>query len=136
MTTIIGRHRELLQLLQGHRDQILADRQCRLQRERAERAPEGRDVLEDVDADTQRAIGLTLLEATSERLAAIDRALERLEAGTYGCCVECTADIAEPRLRALPFAIRCCTCEQERELRQAELRAVAYRRAALNAMRA
>ena len=45
----------------------------------------------------------------------IDAALARLDAGKYGSCFDCERDIAERRLRALPFAVRCQGCEEQRE---------------------
>jgi len=45
----------------------------------------------------------------------VDAALRRLEEGTYGDCFECGDEIAEARLRALPFAVRCKDCEEARE---------------------
>ena len=43
------------------------------------------------------------------------RRCARLEEGTYGDCFECGDEISEPRLRALPFAVRCKDCEEARE---------------------
>ena len=40
----------------------------------------------------------------------IDAALARIEAGTYGTCVQCGAQIPEERLELRPFAGRCVTC--------------------------
>jgi DnaK suppressor protein len=40
----------------------------------------------------------------------IDRALARIDAGTYGRCVGCGAEILEERLELRPFAGRCVTC--------------------------
>jgi DnaK suppressor protein len=51
----------------------------------------------------------------SETLNKINDALSRLEQGNYGNCFECGEEIAEKRLRALPFAVRCKDCEQTRE---------------------
>lgn len=44
-----------------------------------------------------------------ERLRA---ALAAIEAGTYGICVDCGAEIPEGRLRALPDAVRCVPCQR------------------------
>jgi RNA polymerase-binding transcription factor DksA len=62
-----------------------------------------------------------------ERLSQVTRALERLEAGTYGLCEMCTEEqlkmcdscpfIPIGRLRAKPFAILCLPCRQELEKR-------------------
>ena len=41
----------------------------------------------------------------------IDRALEKLEKGTYGTCDDCKKPIAPERLEALPWATRCVGCQ-------------------------
>ena len=51
-----------------------------------------------------------LEDATHAELAAINDALARLDAGTYGICVSCGAPISEARLQAMPTAKRCITC--------------------------
>jgi RNA polymerase-binding transcription factor DksA len=58
----------------------------------------------------------------AETVARISEALRRLDAGDYGICRGCGAEIAGRRLRALPFAVRCRTCEEqiEREVARAE----------------
>lgn len=45
----------------------------------------------------------------------IDRALERLDDGTYGMCEDCNNEIGSERLRILPFAIYCTECQESRE---------------------
>src|SRR3954470_826107 len=42
----------------------------------------------------------------------IDAALARIDAGTYGRCVSCGAEIPEERLELRPFAGRCVSCTQ------------------------
>src|SRR4051794_19101441 len=49
-----------------------------------------------------------------ETIAEIDAALARIEAGTYGNCVQCGAAIPEERLELRPFAGRCVTCSSAR----------------------
>jgi DnaK suppressor protein len=78
----------------------------------------GRDPIDQEDgaeADGQGEIGLTLIQMKSETLQKIDAALRRLAEGSYGDCFECGEPIAEARLRALPFAVRCRECEETRE---------------------
>ena len=43
-------------------------------------------------------------------------AIARLDAGTYGRCVECGADLPEERLEARPEAARCVTCQHDLEI--------------------
>lgn len=43
-------------------------------------------------------------------------ALARLDAGTYGTCVQCGETLSEERLEARPEAARCVACQQELEM--------------------
>ncbi|MFI5496282.1 TraR/DksA family transcriptional regulator [Actinoplanes sp. NPDC051859] len=56
----------------------------------------------------ERAQLTALLAAARERVAEVDDALRRMDAGTYGVCEGCGQSIPEARLAARPFA-RCCT---------------------------
>ena len=47
-------------------------------------------------------------------VADIDRALDKIHAGTYGTCDECGAPIGAARLEALPAAALCVTCSGHR----------------------
>lgn len=49
--------------------------------------------------------------STTEALDEIDGALERIEAGTYGLCGRCSAEIPFERLEAVPRARHCVTCQ-------------------------
>jgi len=66
----------------------------------------------------------------SESLNKVNDALARLEQGDYGNCFDCGSEIAEKRLRALPFAVRCKDCEEAREIKQQRDRLMAQRRGA------
>lgn len=52
------------------------------------------------------------------RLASIDRAILRLEKGTFGACQSCGEEIDRDRLEALPYAELCidCQCKLERKI--------------------
>lgn len=62
-----------------------------------------------------REIDYTLEEADERLLAAINAALARIEAGTYGICVNCGAQIAPERLEAMPWATLCIDCKRKEE---------------------
>jgi DnaK suppressor protein len=67
----------------------------------------------DGGSDTfERAKQFAILERTERQLADVDRALERLAAGTYGTCELCGRPIGDTRLRARPAA-RLCLPDQE-----------------------
>lgn len=57
-------------------------------------------------------------------LTQVERALERIENGTYGKCVNCGRPIPEKRLEAIPWAERDVRCEElleQRNLSREEL---------------
>lgn len=118
----------LRKILMTRRLELRQDVQGRLRQGRADRPTEVRDDLEQSDTHIQRDIELSLLQMRSETLGRIDSALVRLDDGSYGRCAQCAARISERRLRALPFAARCQSCEEEREQAQNQARQLAQRR--------
>ena len=83
---------------------------------------------ESSDVETQDDIELALIQMHSETLTKVNVALRRLDEGRYGHCFECGEEIAEARLRALPFAVRCKDCEEAREIAEQRERRLAPRR--------
>ena len=60
-----------------------------------------------------------LLSASARQIVdAIDRALSRMEAGTYGLCVPADRRIALERLEAIPYAEECVDCKARAERRR------------------
>lgn len=58
----------------------------------------------------ERAQTAALLARTEHRIAELDRALERVAAGTYGTCVVCGRPVGADRLEARPDATTCIGC--------------------------
>lgn len=72
----------------------------------------------DVGATSfERDQELTLMNGEREMLAQIDRALSRIDAGTYGVCESCGDAIGKMRVMAFPRATLCLTCKQREERR-------------------
>lgn len=128
MTDNATRTADLRHILRERRHQMQGDVQSRIRDWRLDRRTEGCDDLEDSEAGSQGDIELALLQMRTETLARIDEALVRLDAGKYGFCFACESEISERRLRALPFAVRCQSCEDAREQMQQHARHVAPRR--------
>jgi RNA polymerase-binding protein DksA len=55
---------------------------------------------------------LALREKNEVQLHAVEAALARLDAGTFGTCVRCGRPIAPERLEALPWAAQCIDCQR------------------------
>ncbi len=89
---------------------------------RAGRNAEGGDMLDSTAADVQGDIALSLAQMHADTISRVDHALIRLDAGQYGLCTECGDEISVQRLNALPFAVRCQSCEHTREQAQNHIR--------------
>jgi DnaK suppressor protein len=115
MTDTTIRDADLRRMLTTRRDALRDELHSRLRDGRAARSPDGGDELEETDASVQGDITLAILQMRAEMLTGIEAALVRLARGRYGFCLVCAREIAEGRLRALPFAVRCQACEEQRE---------------------
>ena len=81
-------------------------------------ASEGPQDFEEVAVDfleTQQEQSLLVNEQAL--LAEVERALKRIDQGTYGKCTNCGQPIPEKRLEALPWASRDVKCEEQLEQR-------------------
>ena len=115
-------------ILESRRAELSQDVQGRIRDVRSDGTGD-RNVLdgpESSEIDIQDDIGFALIQMKAETLKKIDTALRRIEEGDYGECFECGGEIAQARLRALPFAVRCRDCEAVREATDERERSVAY----------
>ena len=113
------RYEDLKQILEDRRREILSEVKGKIRDVRTEgsssKLNEVFDAGESSEADIQEDIEFALIQMKAETLNKINEALTRLEEGAYGNCFECGEEIAQARLRALPFAVRCKDCEEARE---------------------
>ncbi|HYK31106.1 MAG TPA: TraR/DksA family transcriptional regulator [Streptosporangiaceae bacterium] len=65
----------------------------------------------------EREHELALTYNARELLAQAERALGRIDAGTYGSCESCGEPIGKARLQAFPRATLCVSCKQREERR-------------------
>jgi len=75
-----------------------------------------RDHMADQGTATfSRELDMTLEDNVREALAAVRKALVRMDEGIYDVCERCGKKIADERLRAIPTATLCITCKSEEE---------------------
>jgi DnaK suppressor protein len=108
-------------LLQGERQKVLEA----IEYLHAENPGSLKDETEESTADNHladtatvtldREIDYTLEENSEHVLKAIDAALAKIEAGTFGVCENCGQPIAEDRLAAIPYATQCIDCKRREE---------------------
>jgi DnaK suppressor protein len=73
------------------------------------------DEAEAASHDLSTSLSIHLHERDRMVLFQIDRALGKLEDGTYGQCESCSEHIGAGRLKASPFTTLCIACKEEQE---------------------
>jgi DnaK suppressor protein len=77
---------------------------------------------EDFDRIQQRInreVAIRNLDRESRLLKSVEEALDRIETGTFGVCLGCEEEIPEKRLRAVPWASHCLSCQEKLDRRRA-----------------
>ncbi len=74
-----------------------------------------RGFADSAHSTAERARLLSVMKALRSNLRWVDRALTKMELGTYGTCERCGNPIGLERLEALPWAILCIDCKQKGE---------------------
>ncbi|MBI3330667.1 MAG: TraR/DksA C4-type zinc finger protein [Candidatus Omnitrophica bacterium] len=70
----------------------------------------------DMAADTyERELSMDLVSSEQQILYQIDDALKRLDDGSYGICQQCNNPITMSRLKAVPYASLCISCQRTKE---------------------
>jgi DnaK suppressor protein len=68
--------------------------------------------LDRIQCASERDWAMGILERDSKRLREVRAALLRLEAKTFGICVDCEEEIHPKRLAAVPWAALCIVCQE------------------------
>lgn len=74
----------------------------------------GKRIGEGTSEAIERLSTTATARSIATSLADVDRALEKVEAGTYGACDDCGTTIPAERLEARPTTALCVTCSQAR----------------------
>ncbi|MBI4596853.1 MAG: TraR/DksA C4-type zinc finger protein [Candidatus Omnitrophica bacterium] len=70
----------------------------------------------DMAADTyERELSMNIVSSEQELLYQIDDALKRLDDGSFGLCQQCSEPITMSRLKAVPYASLCISCQRAKE---------------------
>lgn len=107
------------QELQGIKDVLLEKRNMLVERlEKIESSKVRKEPLEaDSSEQAQEIVNHEVVDALDDlegvELSQINQALERIENGSFGQCLECGEPISKARIKALPFASFCINCAKE-----------------------
>ena len=99
------------------RDDILREAKQTLQHLQQENVNHP-DLADRASSETDRAIELRARDRQRKLIAKIDAALERIEDGTYGYCVETGDPISLKRLEARPIATLSIEAQERHERRE------------------
>ncbi len=109
----------LKSILLSEREQLSEAADIELDRLRAQPfqklAGEVHDQGDESIADQVAGMNAELADRRSIEIHAIDDALQRIDNGIYGICVDCGTEIAYARLNAFPMAKRCINCKTKYE---------------------
>ena len=73
------------------------------------------DEVDEIQASERREIGFATRELLVDRVNRLVAALDRLNDGEYGQCVECGEAIAPARLQVMPEVATCVRCQDRIE---------------------
>ena len=99
-------------LLLKKRDEILAS--TRREPEALSASVQSPDAVEFAVKTVEQDVTVVTANLRSRMLKEIERALARCAGGTYGVCEGCGDDISNNRLKAIPWARYCVTCQELR----------------------
>ena len=77
----------------------------------------GKRIGEGTTEAVERISSTAAARSIAAALADVDRALEKIDEGTYGLCDDCGQLISSERLEAIPAAAVCVTCSARRSAR-------------------
>lgn len=97
------------------KSKLVAEAEAELRAEREGNKDEGMDTYDLASEERDREINFILSDRERQKSQQIDDALARIADSSYGVCEECGLEIAEERLRVLPFTRLCRDCQQDQE---------------------
>ena len=74
------------------------------------------DEFDRIQHAQERDFAIGALDRESVRLREIRAALERIESGSFGICLNCEEEIGLKRLAAVPWTALCIACQEAAEL--------------------
>ena len=76
------------------------------------------DEIDQASAEYNQSFIFRLRDREKYYLSKIDKALKKIESGTFGICEACDEEIAPKRLEARPVTTLCIRCKEEQEMEE------------------
>jgi RNA polymerase-binding transcription factor len=96
------------------KEQKILHERVEVERERVEPSKTANPDRADMAYDyAYRGRRMSMLEQLEDQLTEVNKALRRIDEGTYGICSNCGNAIMTERLEALPYAELCIECQRK-----------------------
>ena len=105
-------------LLTRERDKLIQNANRTLEEEATLDVNELPDEIDQASSEYQQSMIFRLRDREKFLLAKIDKALARIENGTFGICERCEEEISAKRLEARPVTTLCIRCKEEQEQKE------------------
>lgn len=112
----LDQFRAILKEKEAH---LLAEARRTLENDMVIEADERMDEVDQASSEYMQAFSFRLRGRERFLMSKIEKALRKLDDGTYGLCEECEEMISLPRLRARPEAQLCIQCKESQEREEA-----------------
>jgi DnaK suppressor protein len=83
--------------------------------DQSERPGLGTHMADNASEVFEQAKNLAVHTSLHRTLELVEKALQKMDKGVYGCCERCGKPIDPARLKALPYAELCMTCQARAE---------------------
>jgi DnaK suppressor protein len=83
--------------------------------DQSERPGLGTHMADNASEVFEQAKNLAVHTSLHRTLASVEKALQKMDRGVYGCCEKCGEPIDPARLKALPYAELCMACQAHAE---------------------
>lgn len=106
MQTDLKKVREIIesQLKEAASARKLSDDSIRIQ--------QAADPIDMTQEAAERDLAVQILDRESMLVRQLRSAIDRIRDGSYGVCLECEEEIAQKRLKAIPWAELCIHCQE------------------------
>ena len=106
------------EILSRMKERIFAEAIGKVIREYLRIPEDSGDEADQAWEECSRDLSLLLTARNKQKLYAIEEAWEKMEKGTYSICEECDEPIGAGRLKAMPLARLCASCQSKLEKEQ------------------
>jgi DnaK suppressor protein len=105
-------------MLEESKRQLLASAKKTLTEEASFDTDDLPDEIDQASSEYSQSMIFRLRDREKFLLAKIDKALARVENGTFGICERCEEEISAKRLEARPVTTLCIRCKEEQEQKE------------------